>query len=298
MLQQTRVEVVCDYYNRWLRVFPTLESLAKAPYSRVLKLWEGLGYYSRAKNLHQAAKILVRHHEGKVPPTAEQMQKLPGVGRYTAGAIASIAFGQRVPLVDGNVARLFARVFHMRGDVTKPATHKWLWTVAESILPDHDPGTFNQALMELGALICTPVNPRCAVCPMSRVCVARKKGRQDKLPNRGRRQAHKLVAQDAVLVRRDGRILLQRRPAEGLLAGMWELPSLEREQTGPRRPVLTLRHTITNRKITLRVFACESRSEARSNGNLRWVTPRDLTRLTLPAAHRRALERLLSANVK
>lgn len=295
MLQQTRVEVVRNYYERWRRAFPTTESLAKAPYSRVLKLWEGLGYYTRAKNLHRAAMILVRQHGGKVPQTAEQLQRFPGVGRYTAGAIASIAFGQRVPLVDGNVARVFARVFNMRGDVTKPATQKWLWTVAEDILPGNDPGTFNQALMELGALVCTPVNPRCAICPMACVCIARAKGNQDELPNRGGKQAHKLVVQDVGLVRRDGRILLQRRPSKGLLAGMWELPPLDRKQARPRQPVLVLRHTITNRRITLRIFTCRTRPRVDSNGKLRWVSPRSLKQLTLPAAHRRALERILSA---
>jgi A/G-specific adenine glycosylase len=295
MLQQTRVDVVRAYYERWLRAFPTVESLAKAPYSRVLKLWEGLGYYTRVKNLHRAAKILVRQHEGKVPQTAEQLQRLPGIGRYTAGAIASIAFGQRVPLVDGNVARVFARIFNIRADVTKLVTQKWLWAVAEEILPGNDPGAFNQALMELGALVCTPVNPRCAICPMARVCIARAKGRQNELPNRGGKRVHELVVHDAALVRRNGRILLRRRPSKGLLAGMWELPPLKSNQARVRQPLLALRHTITNRRITLRIFACGARPGMKSNGKLRWVSPRDLERLTLPAAHRRALERIFPA---
>ena len=192
MLQQTRVDVVRDYYKRWLRAFPTVEALAKSPYRHVLKLWEGLGYYMRAENLHHAAKILVHNHQGKLPQTAEQLQRLPGIGRYTAGAIASIAFGQRVPLVDGNVARVVARIFNITEDVTKPSTQKQLWTIAGEVLPENDPGTFNQALMELGALICTPVNPRCAVCPMNRVCIARAEGKQDELPNRGEKRTHKL----------------------------------------------------------------------------------------------------------
>lgn len=309
MLQQTRVDVVRDYYERWLRAFPTLEALAKSPYRRVLKLWEGLGYYTRAKNLHRAAKLLVgrtssprapkpkqRRAAGTaVPSSVEELRQLPGIGRYTAGAIASIAFGQRVPLVDGNVARVFARIFNITGDVTKPSTQEQLWKIAGEVLPENDPGTFNQALMELGALICTPVNPRCAVCPMNRVCIARAEGKQDELPNRGEKRTHKLMVHNAALMRRGNRILLRQRPAQGLLAGMWELPPLEEKRFRQRRPVLTLRHTITNRRITLRVFACEARSAVKSNGTLHWASPEDLTRLTLPAAHRRALERILAS---
>jgi A/G-specific adenine glycosylase len=295
MLQQTRVEVVRDYYNRWLRAFPTVESLAETPYSHVLKLWEGLGYYSRAKNLHRAARILMHQHKGKVPQTAEQLQELPGIGPYTAGAIASIAFGQRVPLVDGNVARVFARIFNIRAAVTKPAIQKRLWIVAETLLPDCDPGTFNQALMELGALVCTPVNPRCVVCPMARVCTALSKSIQNELPNRGDKRPHKLVVHDAALIQRDGRILLQRRPSKGLLAGMWELPPLEEKRSRMSQPVLSIRHTITNRRITLRIFACQNGERVKSGGRLRWISPRNLERLTLPAAHRRALERIFPA---
>jgi A/G-specific adenine glycosylase len=179
--------------------------------------------------------------------------------------------------------------------VTKPATQGLLWALAGEILPTTDPGRFNQALMELGALICTPVNPRCAGCPMNRVCIGRAKGRQARLPNRGVKQMHKLVVHDAALVRRGSRILLRRRPAHGLLAGMWELPPLEKKRFQPRRPLLTLRHTITNRKITLRVFAFETPFKPRSNRGLRWASPKDLARLTLPAAHRRALRWILSA---
>lgn len=311
MLQQTRVDVVRDYYERWLRAFPTVEALAKAPYQRVLKLWEGLGYYTRAKNLHRTAKLVVgrdgppgrpnrRHARRSRPTTAhlphiiEELRRLPGIGRYTAGAIASIAFGQRVPLVDGNVARVFARIFNITGNVTKPSTQKQLWTIAGEVLPENDPGTFNQALMELGALICTPVNPRCAVCPMNRVCIARAEGKQDELPNRGKKRTHKQMVHNAALMRRGNRILLRQRPAQGLLAGMWELPPLEEKRFRQHRPVLTLRHTITNRRITLRVFVCTARSAVTSNGKSRWASPKDLTRLTLPAAHRRALEQLFT----
>ncbi len=262
MLQQTRVETVREYYRRWLQAFPTLESLARAPYSRVLKMWEGLGYYSRAWNLHRAAQTITR-----VPRTVAELMTLPGIGRYTAGAIASIAFGERAPLVDGNVARVFARVFGKIG-------HEW--EIAEALLPEKNCGDFNQALMELGALVCVPANPHCDVCPLRRVCATR----GDALPARKRRRS-KRVTQDVLFAQRDGRVLLRQRPATGLLAGMWELPA---GKSGPH--LLTTRHTITNRRITLRVFAGE-------DGNGRWLSRRQLQRVSMPAAHRRALEQLI-----
>ncbi|HUI08605.1 MAG TPA: A/G-specific adenine glycosylase [Verrucomicrobiae bacterium] len=312
MLQQTRVEVVRDYYQRWIHAFPTVESLANAPDQRVLKLWEGLGYYSRARNLHRAARLLAVGRDGPLghpkqrrarrsrpatahlPQDTEGLMRLPGIGRYTAGAIASIAFGQRVPVVDGNVARVLARVFGVRADVTKPATRKLLWDLATEILPLENPGTFNQAVMELGALVCTPANPRCDVCPLSRICLARTNGQQDELPNRGGCRTPERVTQDAAFVRRGRRVLLRRRPAHGLLAGMWELPPLEKTRFRPRRPLVTLRHAITNKRITLRVFACEPAAEPKCNGHLRWASPKDLARLALPAAHRRAVEEILA----
>jgi A/G-specific adenine glycosylase len=306
MLQQTRVNVVRDYYLRWIRAFPTIVSLANAPARRVLKLWEGLGYYTRARNLHRAAKMIVRKARSSVPlsrdwparacpTTAAEWITLPGIGRYTAGAIASIAFGQRVPVVDGNVARVLARVFGLRGNVTKPATRKTLWKLAAQILPARNPGTFNQALMELGALVCVPVTPRCAGCPLNRICVARGRGEQHELPNRGPRREQRLVTHNAAFVRRGERILLRRRPARGLLAGLWELPALLKRPQPGRRPLLTLRHTITNKRITLRVFAREPSGEGGANGDFRWASRNDLARLALPAAHRRALERILAA---
>jgi A/G-specific adenine glycosylase len=267
MLQQTRVEVVCDYYRRWLRAFPTIQSLARAPYSRVLKLWEGLGYYSRAKNLHRAAKLT----GGRVPDSVEELLKLPGIGRYTAGAIASIAFGERAPLVDGNVARVLARVFGLTGNGK-------LWTLAEELLPEKNCGDFNQALMELGALVCVPANPRCDVCPLRPVCATR----GDALPVRKRRRTRH-VTQDVLFIRRNGAVLLRQRPASGLLAGMWELPAGRSD-----RHLLTVRHTITDQQITLRVFAG-------TRGAGRWFSSRELKRVVMPAAQRRALAQVFSA---
>lgn len=270
MLQQTRVETVIPYYQRWLCAFPTVESLARAPLSRVLKLWEGLGYYSRARNLHRAAKIVVRHGFAN-------FRHLPGIGRYTAGAIASIAFDERAALVDGNVARVFARVFNIRSNVKLPATQKKLWALAETLLPVCGCGEFNQALMELGALICPPSSPQCGECPLRRIC----KMPGDTLPNRGPKRRMEPVTQDVMWAMRDGKVLLRKRQATGLLAGMWELPAGK----GNGRLLLTLRHTIMNRRITLRVFEAKT-------GAGRWASPRSLA---MPAAHRRAVTALLSA---
>jgi A/G-specific adenine glycosylase len=297
MLQQTRVETVLPYYARWLRAFPTIHALARAKSDRVLKLWEGLGYYSRARNLHRAAQTVVREYGGKLPRTAEGLRQLPGIGRYTAGAIASIAFGEHVPLVDGNVARVFARIFAITASVKAPATMETLWQFAEKLVPARNPGDFNQALMELGALVCTPTNPRCEVCPMRHVCAARTRGLVDQLPNRGQPQTTKRVVVSAALVRRNGSLLMQRRPERGLLAGMWELPTLGRGRFRKGKPLLELRHTITNRRITLRVFNCQCGSALQDKlpAELRWVSVAEINRLSLPAAHRRAIEQILSA---
>jgi len=297
MLQQTRVETVLPYYARWLRSFPTVRALARAKSDRVLKLWEGLGYYSRARNLHRAAQSVVRDHGGKLPRTAEGLRQLPGIGRYTAGAIASIAFGEHQPLVDGNVARVFARIFAITTNVKTPQTLETLWQLAEELVPHRNPGDFNQALMELGALVCTPANPQCEICPMRRVCVALADGLVNQLPNRGRPQTTERAVVSAALVRQNGSLLMQRRPERGLLAGMWELPTLGRRRFRKGKSLLELRHAITNRRITLRVFECRCGSalQGKLPAELRWVSVARMTRLSLPAAHRRAIEQILSA---
>ena len=293
MLQQTRVETVRPYYTRWLRAFPTTQALARATDDRVLKLWEGLGYYSRARNLHRAAQIVVREHAGKLPRTVEGLRKIPGIGRYTAGAIASIAFGERTPLVDGNVARVFARVFAIRANVKSPRTLRCLWNLAEDLLPHTGAGEFNQALMELGALVCTPANPQCTACPMRRVCVGRARGLVDELPNRGDKPRTVRIVTEAAFARRGGRILVQQRPKHGLLANLWELPVVDRREFRVGRQLCEVRHTITHHRITLRVHECALGVKVQSNGRQRWVTRDRLSTLAMPAAHRRAIELLL-----
>jgi A/G-specific adenine glycosylase len=298
MLQQTRVEVVRDFYRRWTRALPTVAALARAPYPVVLKLWEGLGYYRRARHLHTAARVLARTSAGALPRTSAELRQLPGIGPYTAAAIASIAFQEPVPVVDGNVARVLARVLAWRVDVTTPAAHRQLAALAQALLPTApgaaSPGDFNQAMMELGALVCVPANPRCAACPLRRVCRARRDGLTAVLPNRGGPRRCAAVALTAALVRRrDGRVLVRRRGARGQLAGLWELPLLPDPALRPGRLLFRVAYTITQRRITLAVHAAQGRDGARLPG--RWIGRGDLRRLAFPAGQRRALARAFSA---
>src|SRR5512145_1340768 len=179
MLQQTRVETVIPYFEKWMRLFPSIETLANASEREVLNAWEGLGYYSRARNLHKAARIVAEQYNGKVPRDLEQLRKLPGIGRYTLGAIASMAFGMDVAALDGNIKRVYARIFDVTEPVDSPAGEKTLWQMADEHLPKGHAGDYNQALMDLGSLICVPKNPRCLICPVMELCRAREKGVQD-----------------------------------------------------------------------------------------------------------------------
>jgi A/G-specific adenine glycosylase len=279
MLQQTRVETVIPYFERWMVRFPTVRALADAPLDDVLSCWAGLGYYARARSLHRAAREVVDRLHGVVPDDAEGLRALPGVGRYTAGAIASIAFGRREPVVDGNVARVYARLFGIEDDVKSVATLRRLWDLAARIVPARAPGDFNQALMELGATICTPRSPACASCPLAATCVARRDGRQDELPLVARKKAAKRVGIDAALVVRGGRWLLARRAAEGLFGGLWELPELGALAGAVPlgEPVAEHVHQLTHRTIRYRVFRAELAGPPRAGA------PYDATRFTSPA---------------
>jgi A/G-specific adenine glycosylase len=293
MLQQTRVDVVTDYYRRWMRAFPSVRTLARAPLTRALKLWEGLGYYARARNLHRGAQYVMETFGGQLPRTVDGLMEIPGIGRYTAGAVASIAFDEPVSLVDGNVARVLARVFAIRDNVKQPATLKRLYGLADALVPATRPGDFNQALMELGALVCLPQQPRCGCCPLRSCCLATARGLTDTLPNRGtaRRTIH--LVRDVVRVMRGGRLLLRQRPGDGQLAGMWELPSVDDAPFDVGAPLAELRHTITHHRILLRAFEATVASDiGRTDERWRWVTPVEARRLSLPAAHRKLVNRI------
>lgn len=252
MLQQTQVDTVRPYFRRWIERFPTVHALAEAPLDDVMSLWSGLGYYQRARRLHSAAQRIVEQHQGAFPQAFSDILDLPGVGRYTAGAIASIAFGQRKPVLDGNVARVLARLHAIEGDPTQTAVSKRLWAEAEKLLPSSRVGDFNQALMELGALICRPKGPSCVRCPIAPWCQARIQGRTAELPTPKARPEKKHVVSGALLITHpedEARVLLAQRPREGLLSGLWELPQLiMTPRRIPRRPKPPLSASAANRK--------------------------------------------------
>ena len=212
MLQQTRVETVIPYYLRWLTDFPTIKSLAETEENQVLKAWEGLGYYSRARNLHAAARLVLENHQGKLPADQSALLELPGIGRYTAGAILSIAFDQPAPILDGNLKRVFTRVFNIQTPIQTSATEKVLWEIAEELVPALNPGDFNQSLMELGALICQPKTPHCARCPVALDCRSHQLGNQEQLPVRKEKSPLPHLQVTAAVITKENQVLLAKRP--------------------------------------------------------------------------------------
>jgi A/G-specific adenine glycosylase len=301
MLQQTRVDAVVPYYERFVARFPTLEALADADLGDVLGLWSGLGYYARARNLHRAAAAVVRDHGGRVPRDAEALGALPGVGRYTVGALRSIAFDEPAAVVDGNVRRVLARLCAL------PApTDTELWRLAESLVTDEKPGDWNQALMELGATVCTPRKPTCLLCPVARDCAAHAQGDPERFPVAVRKPAAKRVALVAAVVERRGRALLWRRPPDGPYGGLWELPTVEGDaaqlaatiaaRTGVRAAAGSalgrLRHQLTHRDLRLEVLAFEDRGgrlAKAARADARFCSDADLARLPLSTLAKKAL---------
>jgi A/G-specific adenine glycosylase len=290
MLQQTRVEAVVPYFERWMRLFPTVQELANASEHDVLNAWEGLGYYSRARNLHKAAKIVADLYEGEMPRDLDQLRKLPGIGRYTLGAIASIAFSMDVAALDGNIKRVYARIFDLEVPVDSAAGEKILWELAEKNLPKGHAGDYNQALMDLGATICIPKNPRCLICPVMKLCKARQNGTQNQRPVKTpKKEVPHYVHAAGVIVQR-GRVLLAQRPSEGLLGGMWEFPNGRvdgdpaaelpkvlkagyelRVKSRRQESIGVVEHGYSHFSVTVHVFPCELISSPKET-NLKWVS--------------------------
>ena len=304
MLQQTRVETVRPYYARWLERFPTLESLAGAPQDEVLKMWEGLGYYSRARNFHRAVRQVAEAHGGRVPDDPDAFRALPGVGRYTAGAVMSIAFGRPEPLVDGNVRRVFARWLN---DPDPSATA--LWRMAADLVPGDAPGELNQAVMELGATVCTPRGPRCDACPVSSFCCAFAAGTQEQRP--ARKKAKPLPHEDTAVavVENEGKVLLVRRPQNARLGGMWAFPFTVRHDgesvdaaaeraageglgiaVRAGEAIGTVEHVFTHVRASYHAVRCVHLSGAPSPlqyDAFAWATPAEVAAYALPVAQKR-----------
>ena len=279
MLQQTTVAAVTPKYEAFLRRFPTLESLAAASEDEVLERWAGLGYYSRARNLHKAAREIAAKHGGRFPSDRDAVLDLPGVGRYTAGAILSIAFGRREPLVDGNVVRVFSRLFGLRGRAKDPAFQASLWPKAESLVPAKAPGDWNQALMELGATVCTPDSPACGACPVAKRCAAFEKGLQDELPLPELRREPVPVRWTCLWIEDGGRVLLWKRgEKERLLKGLWGLPESTRLEAQPGRVLASAAHSITHHALTVELREGRLAEGAALGPESRWVPRAELER--------------------
>lgn len=304
MLQQTQVATVIPYFRRFLEKFPTIDSLAAADEQDVLRLWQGLGYYSRARNLRKAAIGVVETFHGQLPQTVAELLTLPGVGRYTAGAIASIAFGTRAPIVDGNVARVLCRVDKITADPRERATAEVLWTRAEQVLPKARLGDFNSAMMELGATVCTPRSPQCLICPVRKHCEAAAAGVQETIPPVKKTKVNPLEERWTFLLRAGEKYLVQQRPPTGRWAGMWQFVTLAKSDD--REPldalaaatglkveggddVGTVTHALTHRRYEFTVFTATT-TTASDVPNRRWATLAEVDALPLSKPQVKALE--------
>jgi A/G-specific adenine glycosylase len=314
MLQQTQVQTVIPYYLRFLEQFPNIAGLAQADTDALLRLWAGLGYYSRARNLQKAARIIVQQFGGEFPQNYSDVLALPGIGRYTAAAIVSIAFGQPHAVLDGNVTRVLARLFRILGDPKSSTVQSRLWKAAQQLLPETRPGDFNQAVMELGATVCSPRQPRCLLCPWTEQCLARQHGMQGSIPEKSQRAKASRSLQAAVVIGHRGRFLIVRRSSHRLLRGFWEFPATDLRQKGTAarmisrlaadnyglnvesvERLITVKHSITTRRIELQVFLAKLTAGASSTVNdpdCRWVRLKDMGQYAFASASKRIVEEL------
>ncbi len=315
MLQQTQVIKVIDYYERFIARFPSVEHLADSPLHDVLKVWEGLGYYARARNLHKAANVIMKEYDGEIPKEYEKFRKLPGVGDYSAAAVMSIAYDKPYAAVDGNVKRVLARLFQLEERINDTSSAKVFQQKADKLLDRQQPGIFNQAMMELGATVCRPQSPTCLVCPVSMYCEVFQSGDQNAYPRRHNTAAipeHQMVA---VVIYRDSKVLLIQRPLDGLLGGLWEFPNgrvLENETTkdgclrnltevvnlnvSNLKYLTSVKHAFTHFKIVVDVFECDYESgELVLDGPIdaKWVDVAEIKDYPLPRATHKFLDKLV-----
>ncbi len=305
MLQQTQVATVIPYYERWLKAFPTLASLARAPLAKALGLWAGLGYYRRVRMLHQAARHVQQKLAGKIPLTAATLRELPGIGRYTAGAIASIALGEKTPVLDGNVIRILTRIFAIPQSVDSPSTLEKLWSIAAALLPDSNPGDLNQALMELGATVCFPLTPQCIRCPACKICLAHRKGKELAYPVSSQKDVYEKLRMAALVLRNNRQeVWLEKQPEQGRWGGLWMFPfwASKKEMLAEigslnLKPVLFLKvpHAFTKYRITLEVYGAQHESEGvLKPRNGKWLAIGKLVGTALPSPHKK-IARAISA---
>lgn len=316
LLQQTRIAAGAEYYRRFLGRFPTVERLAAATEEEVLQVWEGLGYYRRARHLHETARRVVREHNGEIPRDPDVLEQLPGIGPYTAGAVASIAHEVPVPAVDGNVLRVLSRLYAIEEDISRSATRRRIRELAEKLVPETDPGTFNQALMELGSLVCVPQTPRCGVCPVAGSCRARAEDKAERLPIRRKRTEPPEVPAAFALLERGDAVLLVQRPPDALLGGLWALPGGEvgSDATPAEGLVDLLRnrhglsieagaiaarhvHAFSHKRWRATAIRCRLPSDTEGPPEGRWVSREELEDLPLVPFHRawlREAQRTLS----
>lgn len=314
MLQQTTVDAVIPYYQRFLERFADVRQLAAAPLDEVISLWAGLGYYSRARNLHAAARTLVADFDGRFPDTLEALMALPGIGRSTAGAIVSIAFDQPAPILDGNVRRVLCRLFALQDNPRSSAAEKKLWRWAQALTSQARPHDYAQAIMDLGATLCVPRRPACPHCPLADLCRARALGLAEQLPLAVRKKSIPEEIRVALLVERVGEILVCRRPYRGFLGGLWEFPdALVTDGSNPElvaqelsrhwgggavHPVGDLRHAYSHFRLALHLYRTElsSAEKIAETQECRWLAPHSLHDLALHGAHRKALH-LIAENI-
>jgi A/G-specific adenine glycosylase len=290
MLQQTQVATVLPYYRRWLRRFPDFSALARARQSQVLHAWQGLGYYARARNLHASAKTIVERYHGRLPELIDEVRRLPGIGKYTAHALATFAFDQSVPIVEANTARVLARLLDLRKPIDQTAGRSALWNSAAKLVPEHGAARYNSALVDLGALVCLPRRPRCPICPVKQFCRAKN---PDLLPvKKTRPRTRQLIETHAFVIRR-GKILLQKSTKRW--RGMWTLPAhkldLFKRSSLPGSSSYTLVFPFTHHRVTLHVFRQKPRRICQSQQ--RWFSVRSLGSIPIPSPHRRAISAML-----
>jgi A/G-specific adenine glycosylase len=319
MLQQTRVDQATPYFERFINRFPTVEDLAEASQQEVLKIWEGLGYYSRARHLHEASKLVVDKFEGSVPDSWDEITELKGVGPYTASAILSIAFDKQYAVVDGNVIRVLSRYYGVEKDVRKSEAKNLIQEYANELIPSNRPGDFNQAVMELGATVCTPSNPNCERCPLQVGCIAYKTASTNEIPYKSpaKKRPHHHIGV-GIILNENNEVLIALRPEDAMLGGLWEFPGGKKEknesiqETVKRelkeeldieisisKPFMKLDHAYSHFKITMHAFLCELRKgdpKPNTSQEIRWIHIDELADYPFPKANRRLTKKLMKFN--